>query len=120
MKAQQQGKELVGWATTPLHEKAIATDLRIGSEPLPLNRTFIDPPKRNIPAVFWYHINRNSHAHRYLAKLATIKQAFLRGRTDAALVLISSEPQTGQSEGHWRAQEEFAGVVFPVIQDYLP
>jgi len=41
---------------------------------------------------------------------------FLRGRTDGALVLVSAEPRTGQSEEQWKAQEEFAGVVFPLCE----
>jgi hypothetical protein len=61
-----------------------------------------------------------SYADRSQAKLATIKQAFLRGRTDGALVLVSAELQPGQSEEQWKAQEEFAGVVFPLMQEYLP
>ena len=119
-KAQQQGKELVGMATAPLHERAIATDLRMGAVSLSANRTLIDKTQRHIPAFFWYHINGRSYADRSYAKLATIKQAFLRGRTDGALVLVSAEPRTGQSEEHWKAQEEFAGLVFPLMQEYLP
>ncbi len=119
-KAQRQGKELVGMATAPLHERAIATDLQIEAVPMPVNRTFIDKIGRPMPAVFWYHINGMSYADRSQAKLATIKQAFLHGRTDGALVLVSAEPRTGQSENHWKAQEEFVGIVFPLIQEYLP
>jgi EpsI family protein len=119
-KTQRQGKELVGMETAPLHERAIATDLRIGAVSLPANRTFIDKSHRHIPAVFWYHIDGMSYADRSQAKLATIKQAFLRGRTDGALVLVSAELRTGQSEEQWKVQEEFAGVVFPLMQEYLP
>jgi EpsI family protein len=119
-KTQRQGKELVGMETAPLHGRAIATDLRIGAVSLPWNRTFIDKSHRQIHAVFWYHIDGMSYADRSQAKLATIKQAFLRGRTDGALVLVSAELRTGQSEEQWKAQEEFAGVVFPLMQEYLP
>jgi EpsI family protein len=119
-KTQRQGKELVGMETAPLHERAIATDLRIGAVSLPANRTFIDKSHRHIPAVFWYHIDGMSYADRSQAKLATIKQAFLRGRTDGALVLVSAELRTGQNEEQWEAQEEFSGLVFPLMQEYLP
>jgi EpsI family protein len=117
---QRQGKELVGMATVPLHEKAIATDLRIGALSLPANRTFIDKSHRQIPAVFWYHIDGMSYADRAQAKLATITQAFLRGRTDGALVLVSAEPRTGQSDEQWKGQEAFAAVLFPLMREYLP
>ena len=117
---QRQGKELVGMATVPLHEKAVATDLRVGTSSLPANRTFIDKSHRQIPAVFWYHIDGMSYADRAQAKLATITQAFLRGRTDGALVLVSAAPRTDQSEEQWKAQEAFAAVLFPLMREYLP
>jgi EpsI family protein len=117
---QRQGKELVGMATVPLHAKAVTTDLRVGTSSLPANRTFIDKSHRQIPAVFWYHIDGMSYTDRAQAKLATITQAFLRGRTDGALVLVSAEPRTGQSEEQWKAQESFAAVLFPLMREYLP
>jgi EpsI family protein len=117
---QRQGKELVGMATAPLHERAVATDLRIGALSLSANRTFIDKSHRQIPAVFWYHINGMSYTDRAQAKLATITQAFLRGRTDGALVLVSAEPQIGQGEEQWKRQEAFAAVLFPLMREYLP
>lgn len=117
---QRQGKELVGMATVPLHEKAVATDLQIGALTWPANRTFIEKSHRQIPAVFWYHIDGIGYADRAQAKLATITQAFLRGRTDGALVLVSAAPRTDQSEEQWKAQEAFAGVLFPLMREYLP
>ena len=61
-----------------------------------------------------------SYADRAQAKLATIRQAFLRGRTDGALVLVSAAPRIGQSEEQWKAQEAFAAVLFPLMREYLP
>lgn len=119
-KTQRQGKELVGMGTAPLHEKANATVLRVGEGSVPANRTFLDKSRRPVPVTFWYHINGTSYADRNLAKLATIKQAVLRGRTDGALVLVSAEPRSGGNEEPWKAQEEFAGAVFPLMQEYLP
>ncbi|MGB2725764.1 MAG: exosortase-associated EpsI family protein, partial [Nitrospira sp.] len=69
---------------------------------------------------FWYHINGTSYADRNLAKLATVKQAFVRGRTDGALVMVSTEPRKDQSEDSWQTQEAFAAAVFPLMQEYLP
>lgn len=119
-KSQRQGKELVGMGTASLHEKANATVLWVGEGSVPANRTFLDKSRRPIPVTFWYHINGTSYADRSLAKLATIKQAFLRGRTDGALVMVSTEPRKDQSEEQWKAQEEFATAVFPFMREYLP
>lgn len=118
--AQRQGKELVGRATAPLHERATVTELRVGAVSMPINRTVIDKRRRPVPAVFWYHVDGTSYADRVLAKAATIKQAVLRGRTDGALVLVSAESQGSQSGDEWRAQEEFAGALLPLMQEYLP
>lgn len=119
-KAQRQGKELVGMQTAALHARAVATALLVGEGSVPANRTFLDKGRRHIPALFWYHINGTSYGDRYQAKLATITQAFLRGRTDGALVLMATETRPGGSEEAWRAEEEFAGVLFPLMQEYLP
>ncbi|MGC3973456.1 MAG: exosortase W [Nitrospira sp.] len=119
-KSQRQGKELVGMETAPLHTEALATTLRVGEDSVPANRTFLAQRRRPAPAVFWYHINGMGYADRSLAKLATIKQAFLRGRTDGALVLVSAEPRSGGNDEPWKAQEEFAAAVFPLMRDYLP
>ncbi len=119
-RTQRQGKELVGMRTAPLHEKAHPIALRVGKETVPANRTVLEKSRRSIPVVFWYHINGMSYAGRTQAKLATIEQAFLRGRTDGALVLVSAAPRTGGGEEPWQAQEEFATAVFPLLQEYLP
>ncbi|CAE6758852.1 exosortase W [Nitrospira defluvii] len=117
---QRQGKELVGMETAPLHEKANAIALRVGEGVVPANRTVLEKSRRSIPAVFWYHINGRSYAGRTQAKLATIEQAFLRGRTDGALVLVSAEPRSGGSEEPWKAQEEFAAAAFPLMRESFP
>ena len=85
-----------------------------------MNRTVFDERGRPVPSLFWYHINGRSYAGRIQAKLATIEQAFLRGRTDGALVLVSAEPRSGGSEEPWKAQEEFAAAVFPLMHEHLP
>jgi len=119
-RTQRQGKELVGMGTAPLHEKADATVLRVEEGSVPANRTIIDRGHRSIPVTFWYHINGTGYADRNLAKLATIKQAFVRGRTDGALVMVSTEPRKDDSEESWKRQEAFAAAVFPLLQEYLP
>lgn len=119
-KTQRQGKELVGMGTAPLHEKANATALRVGEDSVWVNRTLMDQSRRPVPALFWYHINGMSYTDRTLAKLATLKQAFLQGRTDGALIIVSTEPRKEGGEESWKTQEAFATAVFPLLQEYLP
>ncbi len=73
-----------------------------------------------MPVTIWYHINRTGYAAGKLGKLATIKQAFVRGRTDGALVMVSTEPRKDDSEESWKRQDAFAAAVFPLLQEYLP
>ncbi len=119
-KTQRQGKELVGLQTAPLHDQATVTALSIGERSVRTNRTVFDEGRPPLPALFWYHINGASYADRAEAKMATIQQALLHGRTDGALVLVFAEPRSGGSEEAWRAEEDFAGVLFPLLQEYLP
>ncbi len=119
-KTQRHGKELVGLQTAPLHDQATVTALSIEGRSVRTNRTVFDEGRRPLPALFWYHINGAGYADRAEAKLATIQQALLHRRTDAALVLLFAEPRSGGSEEAWRAEEDFARVLFPLLQEYLP
>lgn len=119
-RAQRQGKEVVGMQTAPLHDKAHATILRVGSDSVSANRTTLGTGRRTSPAVFWYHIDGTGYGDRYQAKLATLTQAVRHGRTDAALVLLSGEPRIDQGTDEWTSLEEFAGLVVPVLREYLP
>ena len=119
-KSQRQGKELVGMDTAPLHTEAVATMLGGGDYSIPLNRTVLGKRGRPVPAMFWYHIDGLGYAGQVRAKLATIKQAFLRGRTDGALVLVSAEPRSGLNAESWKAPEEFAATALPLLREYLP
>ena len=98
--------------TAFLHEKAVATEsLDRSGFSSPANHTFLDQFRRPVPAVFWYQINGTSYADRSLAKLATVRQAFLHGRTDGALVAVISEPRHDQADDQWKALKEFAGLI---------
>jgi EpsI family protein len=118
MDSQRQGKELVNVTTAPLHERAAVTDLWVKSTSMPLNRTVVG--KHEIPALFWYRISGMSYANRYVAKLATIKQAFLHGHTAGSFVLIYADPQTDPGYTQWKRQKQFAGLIYPLLADYLP
>lgn len=118
--SQRHGKEVVGIGTAPLHTAAMTTMLGVGEESIPVNRTFLGKRGQPAPAVFWYHINGMGYADPVLAKLATIKQAFLLGRTDGALVLVSAEPRSGGNDENWMAQEEFAATALPLLREYVP
>ena len=91
-----------------------------GDYSIPLNRTVLGKRGRPVPAMFWYHIDGLGYAGQVRAKLATIKQAFLRGRTDGALVLVSAEPRSGLNAESWKAPEEFAATALPLLREYLP
>ncbi len=119
-KTQRQGKELVGLQTAPLHEQAAVTILPVGKGSVRTNRTVFDEGRRSLPALFWYYIDGTSYADRAEAKMATIQQSLFHGRADGALVLVFAEPRSGGREAAWRAEEDFAGVLFPFLQEYLP
>ncbi|HMU31578.1 MAG TPA: exosortase W [Nitrospira sp.] len=119
-KSQRQGKELVGMETAPLHTGAIAAMLGRREDAIAVNRTVFDERGRPVPSLFWYHINGSSYTDRVEAKLATIKQALLRGRTDGALVLVSAEPRSRENDDPWKAQEEFVASALPLLREYLP
>ncbi len=117
---QRQGKELVGMHTAPLHAKALVTGLSNAEGAVSATRTLLEKNHRAIPALFWYHIDGRRYGDRYEAKLATLTQALRRGRTDGALVLVSDEGRATQGVEQWTSLEELAGLVFPLMHEYLP
>jgi hypothetical protein len=63
---------------------------------------------------FWYDINGKTLTDRYAAKTATILDAFLHRRTNAAIVVIAADRADKE-----KADIEFIKNSFPVIQTYL-
>ena len=69
---------------------------------------------------FWYDINGRVVRNRYGAKLATIIDAFLRGRTNAAIIILSTDiKRENQTRENEKFTMEFIRTILPLTQSYL-
>jgi EpsI family protein len=118
--SQTQGKELVSYLTAPLHRRATASTMTIGTHHRLVNIGFAEEHGVRTPILFWYSVNGRSIADRYEAKAATIGQALRHEGSNGALVLICGEPHGNNQEDTVDEVEAFARALFPVIQRYWP
>ncbi len=89
---QKHGKEVVTEQTRALHQHAQEVGIRIGPQHLrKVNRTLDLSARGPRRFVFWYDINGHVIADSYEAKLASGALSLLRGKNNAAFVLVSGE-----------------------------
>jgi len=69
---------------------------------------------------FWYDINGRVIGDRYRAKLATIMDAFLKRRTNAAVIILSTDIKE-KSQGRERENTtlQFIKAILPLVQSSL-
>lgn len=118
--AQGQGREIVNDRTGHLHQRAERVLLRADGA-VAVNSGKVDLKDDSRQVVFWYEDNGRVNADRRQAKIATILNGVLAGRTNGALVLISAPAQAQAGEQAVRRElEEFARAAYPVLREYLP
>ena len=69
---------------------------------------------------FWYDINGRVIGDRYRAKLATIMDAFLKRRTNAAVIILSTDiKEKSQGRKRENATLQFIKTILPLVQSSL-
>lgn len=116
--AQRQDRELANYLSADLHRGAARIDVPLANgERLPAN--FVDDNAgRRRPALFWYELGETVETRPYATKLRTLWRAVARGRTDGAVVVISSP--NGLSASTRRSMEEFAALAYLALGDAFP
>ena len=121
LRAQRQGKEVVDYRTARLHEDAEAVKIQVApARFVSINRAHVDDGRGRQRILFWYEIGERVIADRNQGKLASVWHAISRGRTNAALVLVSQDPIGPRSDGLGAAEEAFIRAVISALQHHLP
>jgi EpsI family protein len=69
---------------------------------------------------FWYDINGRVIGNRFKAKLATIMDAFLKRRTNAAVIILSTDiKEKSQERERENATLQFIKAILPLVQSSL-
>jgi len=119
---QEQGKEIVNYRTAWLHDGASLVKITAGAdEVIEVNRLIKQEGNINRLILFWYDLNGRVVTGRYTAKAYTTLDSLIRGRTNGAMMILSSDfGEMEELPKELTVTEDFAGKIFPLLKDYLP
>jgi EpsI family protein len=125
--SQRQGESLhsplfclpgAGWQPV----KAETTDLRAGDGARTINALVVERGLTRLLVVYWYQTFARVTASEYWRKLFLMRDAVIAGRTDVALVRITTGIESREDTGEARSLtnvKPFADLVLPEIQQRL-
>jgi EpsI family protein len=120
--SQRQGESLIGAASNPIRDGA--RELSVPQSIAGLQRAnhsalMIDT--KRYETLFWYHLPSGNVTGRYETKMKQVLDAVIHGHNNGAVVLLAAptpENYNGAATVHdlW----EFASVLAPVLEEFLP
>ncbi|HDL19913.1 MAG TPA: EpsI family protein [Nitrospirae bacterium] len=119
---QEQGKELVDYRTDWLYDGASPVRITAGtSKVIEVNRLIKPEGEINRLILFWYDLNGRVVTGKYRAKAYTTWDSLTRGRTNGAIIIVSSDiyNKAGTEEAQ-RYTEKFIKDILPVLPAYIP
>jgi EpsI family protein len=117
--SQGQWKKIVDYRSAQLHEDAKVAGIKVGpGRIIAVNRGRLRGPRGECHIIFWYDIDGRIIADRYGAKLQTMWDALVYGRTNGAFVLLATD--AADNTGTVAQMEAFARDLVPRLRSYLP
>ena len=119
---QKQQKKVIGYHSKWLHKQTNTLEIPMNPHGIiRINKTIFRGRINNQLLLFWYDFNGTIVTSRYKAQLLTILDSFTRGRTNAAIVVVSKNIEHPDSLNDILKDEmEFVQALFPVLRNYLP
>lgn len=120
---QQQGKELIMYKTSWIFHRGDGTVgiTGVDGKKYKVNQVVLNEGNSPQAVLFWYSLNGRVVANRYIAKLYTIWDALVYGRTNGALVSISAPlGQQEQPENGFENERRFIRDAMLAVHNYLP
>jgi EpsI family protein len=106
-----------GWE--PIEASRISIAVSGRATPILVNRYLIQKDNQMQIALYWFQTQGAVIAGELDAKIALVRNALLKNRTDGALVRLSSPVQGGVEETTERLVA-YAQALYPMLHDYLP
>lgn len=120
--SQEQGKKLVNWKSEAFHRGASTITIALNThESVAVNKLIRAEGGGKRLILFWYDLNGRIVTDRYKAKIYAAWDALLKGRTNGAVIMVSSD--FVGSEDHQQIPEEmeqFIQKVIPLTRGFLP
>ena len=119
--SQRQNQEVVSYRYDWLHNNSQV--IRISLNPqgdFEINKTRYYRDKKTRFAYFWYNIDGKIMNARYSTKFEILMNAFLRKRTNGAMVVISFEENfENKSDNSLNVKIQFLKELFPILGTYF-
>ena len=119
---QKQAKELISYKTTELHNHA--TKIKVGMNPrgyVEINKVIQKDGTINRLTLFWYNFNGRVVKDVYTAKFYTVWDAFTRGRTNGAVIILTTDfYEKDNVSAVFSKTEDFVGKIYQLLGNYLP
>lgn len=119
---QEQGKELVSYKTKELDRNASRIKVALNTHHVvEINQVIREEGGQKRHILFWYDINGRIVADRYRAKLHTAWDALARGRSNGAVIVLTSNfRESADIPGILSHNEVLVREIVPLLRDYLP
>jgi exosortase D (VPLPA-CTERM-specific) len=109
-----------GWRIDDFGQRELA-GLRIGTQPLRVNRAVISYGTQRQLVYYWFQQRGRVITNEYVVKWFLMRDALLRKRSDGALVRLTLPLRLGQSAAEADAElAGFAAAVAPRLPAYIP
>jgi EpsI family protein len=106
-----------GWE--PLEASQITILLPPPYAPITVNRYLLQKDRNQQLVFYWYHSQGEAIAGEVAARIAMVKSAIVRNRTDGALVRVSS-PVYGSVQETSERLVTFVQTMYPILGQFLP
>lgn len=117
--SQKQDSEVVNYRFDPLQQDSGRMRIALESDSVEIKSTKVGARKNGGRTYFWYDINGRVFSDRYSAKFATIMDALLRRRTNAAIVVVDTGMRRDEGDAKNGYGIDFIKESFPLIQSFL-
>lgn len=107
----------VGWE--PIEASFLTIALPAPHPPITVNRYLIQKDRDQLLVFYWYQSQGQVIAGEVAARIAMVKSALVRNRTDGAIVRVMS-PTYGSVRDTSERLVTYVQAMYPILGDYLP
>ena len=106
-----------GWE--PVEASSLTIALPPSHSPITVNRYLIQKDRNQQVVLYWYQSQGETIAGEVPARIAMVKSALVRNRTDGAIVRVMS-PTYGSARETSERLVAYVQAMYPILKDYLP
>jgi EpsI family protein len=106
-----------GWE--PVEASFVTIPLSPPHSPIAVNRYLIQKDREQQVVLYWYHAQGRVIAGEVPARIEMVKSAFVKNRTDGALVRVIS-PVDGSAGETSERLVRYVQKLYPILTEYLP